>query len=138
MSKKKPGLPAGCALMSNAEETCWFGRDPGVAARLYPSHHLYDQRSLSKGEKQCPCFFAKNETRWSAKTGLGQTKHEHSKKLAFHTTPCQMTAEVRAPTEDIEMALLFHTYLRVGGAHFGNENKTLSVSVAQRFLLRFR
>jgi hypothetical protein len=42
-----------------------------------------------------------------------------------------MTAEVRAPTEDIEMALLFHTYLRVGGAHSGNENKTLSVSVAR-------
>ena len=59
MIKKKPGLPAGCAHnRSNAEETCWFGRDPGVAARLYPSHHLYDQRSLSKGEKQCPCFFA--------------------------------------------------------------------------------
>ena len=32
----------------------------------------------------------------------------------INASSLKMTAEVRAPTEDIEMALLFHTYLRVG------------------------
>jgi galactose mutarotase-like enzyme len=32
----------------------------------------------------------------------------------LNASSLKMTAEVRAPTEDLKMALLFHTYLRVG------------------------
>lgn len=48
---------------------------------------------------------------------LGQQEWPHDFTLrityTINASALKMTAEVRAPTEDIEMALLFHTYLRV-------------------------
>jgi D-hexose-6-phosphate mutarotase len=42
--------------------------------------------------------------------------HDFTLRITYsiNASSLKMTAEVRAPTEDIEMALLFHTYLRVG------------------------
>lgn len=42
--------------------------------------------------------------------------HDFTLRITYtiNASSLKMTAEVRAPTEDIKMALLFHTYLRVG------------------------
>lgn len=64
----------------------------------------------------CILHVGKSLATWAVCTRRQEWAHDFTLRITYtiNAASLKMTAEVRAPTEDIEMALLFHTYLRVG------------------------